>query len=160
MLAALGRIGVGVVFLVAVVAKLGAVEVVNASIKTGVGVLGAMLRVQKIVPASLADPLAVLVIAAEVAVGAWLLAHRRERAAAWTGVALLACLTGYSVLAWASGAGPTCACFGRATGAGVAWITFRNAILAGALSPTLLGGSRPPAPPAGGRVVWRRRAGS
>lgn len=109
----------------------------------GLAAFVAQIRAQALVPHDAAAALAVAVIAAELALGFWLLSHRAPRPARAAAAALVLAFSLYlaALLLWGN---PTpCGCFGRGGQESLANALARNALVLTMLAPP----ARPKHPP-------------
>lgn len=116
----------GAILLWAASAKITQVEVLPNGPAVGSRVLAHVIGRQGLIPHSLAEYAAVLVIAAEIVIALWLLLHWRTRAAGFMAGLLLICCSIYMlVVGWRQGQ-VACNCFGTLSSTSLTSLLARN----------------------------------
>lgn len=141
------RVLVGMFFLLAAGAKLSLAEGHGAGVTYGIATFAALIAGHQIVPERFAYAAAISAVVVEIAVGVWLLSHRRERLASMVAIVLLAGFCVYLVAAYIKVGDAPCGCMGKLTSGKLTDALVRNSGLIAVLLPSvLLGGvARPPA---------------
>lgn len=122
----LTRVALGSMFLFVAVAKITQFEVLPIGPANGPRVFAYAIERNGLIPAAWSMPVAILVIAAEVLMGVWLLSHRRAALAGLGAAAVLAAFSIYLVFAMQHQGAATCNCFGTLQPIDVRWEIARN----------------------------------
>lgn len=135
-LAALGRMSVGAVLLVALADKLVSARVESSGLVRGVGAFADLIQKHSLIPARFAFAAALLAMISEAVIGLWLFTHMKPRAAALSAAVLLGIFSTYLVLVHIHQRDVNCGCFGTLSGGTLIESLVRNGILVGLLVPT------------------------